>query len=108
MSKAIKPASFEDFLGAPVRLSERKGARAAASGGEMPAPVARPSSERGEKCPTVSSQKVKVGLTIDEGLIDAVDDYIYLARKQGRRLKKNDVYEAALRQFLEAEGVDVR
>ncbi len=108
MSKAIKPASFEDFLGAPVRLSGRKGARAAASGGEMPAPVARPSSERGEKCPTASSQKVKVGLTIDEGLIDAVDDYIYLARKQGRRLKKNDVYEAALRQFLEAEGVDVR
>lgn len=74
----------------------------------MPAPVARPSSERGEKCPTASSQKVKVGLTIDEGLIDAVDDYIYLARKQGRRLKKNDVYEAALRQFLKAEGVDVR
>ncbi len=108
MSKAVKPASFEDFLGAPVRLSGRKGARAAASGGEMPAPVARPSSERGEKCPTASSQKVKVGLTIDEGLIDAVDDYIYLARKQGRRLKKNDVYEAALRQFLEAEGVDVR
>ena len=108
MSKAIKPASFEDFLGAPVRLSGRKGARAAASGGEMPAPVARPSSERGEKCPTASSQKVKVGLTIDEGLIDAVDDYIYLARKQGRRLKKNDVYEAALRQFLKAEGVDIR
>lgn len=108
MSKAIKPASFEDFLGAPVRLSGRKGARAAASGGEMPAPVARPSSERGEKCPAASSQKVKVGLTIDEGLIDAVDDYIYLARKQGRRLKKNDVYEAALRQFLEAEGVDIR
>lgn len=108
MSKAVKPASFEDFLGAPVRLSGRKGARAAASGGEMPAPVARPSSERGEKCPTASSQKVKVGLTIDEGLIDAVDDYIYLARKQGRRLKKNDVYEAALRQFLKAEGVDIR
>ncbi|MEB1813760.1 hypothetical protein [Adlercreutzia mucosicola] len=108
MSKAIKPASFEDFLGAPVRLSGRKGARAAASGGEMPAPVARPSSERGEKCPSASSQKVKVGLTIDEGLIDAVDDYIYLARKQGRRLKKNDVYEAALRQFLKAEGVDIR
>ena len=107
MSKAIKPASFEDFLGAPVRLSGRKGARAAASGGEMPAPVARPSSERGEKCPA-ASQKVKVGLTIDEGLIDAVDDYIYLARKQGRRLKKNDVYEAALRQFLKAEGVDIR
>ena len=108
MSKAVKPASFEDFLGAPVRLSGRKGARAAASGGEMPAPVARPSSERGEKCPSASSQKVKVGLTIDEGLIDAVDDYIYLARKQGRRLKKNDVYEAALRQFLKAEGVDIR
>ncbi|WP_160325403.1 hypothetical protein [Adlercreutzia muris] len=49
-----------------------------------------------------------MGLTIDEGLIDAVDDYIYLARKQGRRLKKNDVYEAALRQFLKAEGVDIR
>ena len=108
MSKAIKPASFEDFLGAPVRLSGRKGARAAASGDEMPTPVARPSSERGEKCPSASSQKVKVGLTIDEGLIDAVDDYIYLARKQGRRLKKNDVYEAALRQFLKAEGVDIR
>ena len=108
MSKAVKPASFEDFLGASVRLSGRKGARAAASGGEMPAPVARPSSERGEKCPSASSQKVKVGLTIDEGLIDAVDDYIYLARKQGRRLKKNDVYEAALRQFLKAEGVDIR
>ena len=47
-------------------------------------------------------------MTIDEGLIDAIDDYIYHARKQGRRLKKNDVYEIALRQFLKAEGVDVR
>ena len=45
---------------------------------------------------------------MDQSLIDAVDDYIYLARKQGRRLKKNDVYEAALRQFLKTEGMDVR
>ena len=74
----------------------------------MPAPVAGPSSERGEKRPAASSQKIKVGLTIDEGLIDAVDDYIYHARKQGRRLKKNDVYEAALRQFLKTEGMAVR
>jgi hypothetical protein len=60
------------------------------------------------KRPAASPKKVKVGLTIDEGLIDAIDDYIYLARKQGRRLKKNDVYEIALRQFLKAEGMDVR
>ena len=45
---------------------------------------------------------------MDQSLIDAVDDYIYLARKQGRRLKKNDVYEAALRQFLKTEGMAVR
>lgn len=108
MARAINPASFEDFLGAPARLSEHAGARADVSGGETPPPSAQPSPGRGTKRPKTSSQKVKVGLTIDEGLIDAVDDYIYHARKQGRRFKKNDVYEAALRQFLEAEGIDIR
>lgn len=108
MSRADRPASFEKFLGAPARLSEREGTRAGDSGSEATAPVAGPSSAHGVKRPAASSQKVKVGLTIDKGLIDAVDDYIYHARKQGRRLKKNDVYEIALRQFLENEGVDVR
>ena len=70
--------------------------------------AARPSLARGAKSPKTPSQKVKVGLTIDESLVDAVDDYIYHARKQGRRLKKNSVYETALRRFLEAEGIDVR
>lgn len=108
MSKAVRPASFEEFLGAPARLSERKGTRAGDSGIDEPASAAGPSSARGMKRPAASPKKVKVGLTIDEGLIDAVDDYIYHARKQGRRLKKNDVYEAALRQFLKTEGMDVR
>ncbi|WP_160707947.1 hypothetical protein [Enterorhabdus sp. P55] len=108
MSNAIKPASFEDFLGAPARLSERKVCHTSDSSGEAPAPAGKPSSAPSAKYPKAPSHKAKVGLTIDENLIDAVDDYIYHARKQGRRLKKNDVYEAALRQFLEAEGVDVR
>ncbi len=106
--KAPKPASFEDFLGAPTRLSERERTHAGNSGSEAPAPAARPSLARGAKSPKTPSQKVKVGLTIDESLVDAVDDYIYHARKQGRRLKKNSVYETALRRFLEAEGIDVR
>lgn len=108
MSKAVRPASFEEFLGAPARLSEREGTRDGNSGSEASAPVAGPSPAHGMKRPGVSSQKVKIGLTMDQSLIDAVDDYIYLARKQGRRLKKNDVYEAALRQFLKTEGMDVR
>ena len=108
MSKAVRPASFEEFLGAPARLSEREELRAGDSGSEAPAPIAGPSSARGMKRPAASPKKVKVGLTIDEGLIDAIDDYIYYARKQGRRLKKNDVYEIALRQFLKSEGIDVR
>ena len=108
MSKAVEPASFEDFLGAPARLSEQEGARASDASSEAPAAAARPSSVRDAKHPAASSQKVKVGLTIDESLVDAIDDYIYHARKQGRRLKKNSVYETALRQFFEAEGIDVR
>lgn len=107
MSKAVKPASFEDFLGAPARLSERETTCDGDSGSEASSHVVKLSSSSGMKRPAASSQKVKVGLTIDEGLIDAIDDYIYYARKQGRRLKKNDVYEAALRQFLKAEGIDV-
>lgn len=108
MSKAVKPASFEDFLGASARLSGREVTCDDGSGSEAPSHVARLSSSSGMKRPSASSQKVKVGLTIDEGLIDAIDDYIYYARKQGRRLKKNDVYEIALRQFLKSEGIDVR
>lgn len=108
MSKAIEPASFEDFLGAPARLSEQGVFHADDSSKEASAPAAKPSSTPGAKHPKAPSQKVKVGLTINESLVDAVDDYIYHARKQGHRLKKNDVYETALRQFLEAEGIDVR
>lgn len=108
MSKATKPASFEVFLEAPARLSEREGAHAGSPSSETSVPAIRSSSARGTKSPKAPVQKVKVGLTIDEGLVDAIDDYIYHARKQGRRLKKNNVYEAALRQFLEAEGIDVR
>lgn len=108
MSKVIKPASFEDFLGAPARLSERGVFHAGESTKEASAPAAESSSAHSAIHPKAPSQKVKVGLTINESLVDAVDDYIYHARKQGRRLKKNDVYEAALRQFLEAEGIDVR
>ncbi len=108
MPKAIKPASFEDFLGAAARLSEQKVLHAGSSSREEPASAVKPSSAPSAKYPKAPSRKVKVGLTIDEDLIDAVDDYIYHARKQGRRLKKNDVYEAALRQFLEAEGINVQ
>lgn len=104
----IKPASFEDFLEAPARLLERRETCAGDSNREAPARPAEPSSAHSAKRPRIPSRKVKVGLTIDEDLIDAVDDYIYHARKQGHRLKKNDVYEAALRQFLEAEGIDIR
>lgn len=108
MSKTMKPASFEDFLGASDRISDRRVFHVGDSSREATAPAAESPSVRGAIRPKVPSQKVKVGLTINESLVDAVDDYIYHARKQGRRLKKNDVYEAALRKFLEAEGVDVR
>jgi hypothetical protein len=108
VSEVAKPASFEEFLEASTRLSKQGEVRAGDSGSEAAASAAKPHSACRLKRPMSSSQKVKVGLTIDEGLVDAVDDYIYHARKQGRRLKKNDVYEAALRQFLEAEGVDIR
>lgn len=105
---AAKPASFEEFLAAPSRLSEREKTRAGDSRSETPSPAGNPLSAHDAKRPETSPQKVKVGLTIDESLVDAVDDYIYHARKQGRRLKKNDVYEAALRQFLKTEGMAVR
>lgn len=108
MSKAVEPASFEDFLGASDRLSGIGAARGVGSSRDSSSPTAKRSSAPGAKRAGASFQKVKVGLTIDEGLVDAVDDYIYHVRKQGRRLKKNDVYETALRQFLETEGIDVR
>lgn len=108
MSKAVKPASFENFLEAPSRLSKQGAFHTKSFSRKTPTPEAKLSSAHGAARPKTSSPKVKVGLTIDERLIDAVDDYIYHARKQGHRLKKNDVYEAALRQFLEAEGIDIR
>lgn len=105
MSNATKAASFEDFLNAPVRLAQQGSARTSDSTTSvMPSRAGKPLSVRSPKRPTTSSQKVKVGLTIGEDIIDAIDDYIYHERKQGRRLKKNDVYEAALRQFLGLEG----
>lgn len=107
MSKTVKPASFEAFLEAPARLSEQRGVHASDPSREVPSPTAAPSSACGASHLEPHPRKVKVGLTIDENLIDAVDDYIYYARKQGRRLKKNDVYEAALRQFLETQRGDV-
>lgn len=108
MPKVTKPASFEDFLEAPTRLAKQRSAHGDDSAEPVssrtpqhrPAPVAQRS--------TAPSNKVKVGLTIDSDVLDAIDDYIYHARKQGRRLKKNDVYEAALRQFLGMGGGEGR
>ncbi len=102
-------ASFEDFLRAPARLAEQKAAQDSVVTEERAAePFSDASSRRDAKYPKASSRKVKVGLTIDADIVDAVDDYIYYERKQGRRLKKNDVYEAALRQFLGLKGDDAR
>lgn len=105
MTQSAQAASFEDFLKAPSRLAEEGG---------IPEPSLRPtdsiaaaSSLRPPK-PKSTPRKEKVGLTIDVALVEAVEDYIYQERKQGRRLKKNDVYEAALRQFLGLEEDDSR
>ncbi len=100
MPKNVKAASFEEFLDAPSRLAE-KGHLAIASEETCAEPptqqiLASHTLERS----SVHPKKTKVGLTLDPAIVDAIDDYIYHARKQGQRLKKNDVYEAALRQFL--------
>lgn len=100
MGQVVQAASFEDFLEAPSRLAEQGG---------IPEPSLRPTSSTASPSPSrphrskATPKREKVGLTIDTALIEAVEDYIYRERKQGRRLKKNDVYEAALRQFLELE-----
>lgn len=104
MSKAKKAASFEDFLEAPSRLAKRSTQNVVAHS-ERSVPT-KPLASRNSTRSKSSSRKEKVGLTIDVDIIDAIDDYIYHERKQGRRLKKNDVYEAALRQFLGMEGGD--
>lgn len=102
-----KAASFEDFLGAPSRLA-RQGVRSVPHSGDgasrSEGKALPPHGATRSKAPV---KKEKVGLTIAPEIIDAIDDYIYSERKQGRRIKKNDVYEAALRQFLgldEGEG----
>lgn len=108
MAKKTKAASFEDFLETPTRLAERKPAKAARSSKDAREQTPHGSSAFEAKGSKASRHKVKVGLTIDSDIIDAVDDYIYHERKQGNRLKKNDVYEAALRQFLGLKEGDVR
>ena len=107
-SKVAKAASFEDFLAASSRLAERGAEREAASreGDASLSDTGAPF--RDARRPKASSRKEKVGLTIDSAIVDAIDDYIYHERKQGRRLKKNDVYEAALRQFLGLEEGSAR
>lgn len=109
MPEKAQAASFEDFLKAPSRLEEQAATAAGVPEGEdaFMAPIESPS-RRSANRSEASFRKVKVGLTIDSDIIDAIDDYIYHERKQGNRLKKNDVYEAALRRFLGLEGGDVR
>lgn len=100
MAKNVRPASFEDFLNAPSRLAKR----AASADGSPAKPAPSPLPSRSATPPKARPKKEKVGLTLDPAIIEAVDDYIYHERKRGRRLKKNDVYEAALRQFLGIDG----
>lgn len=108
MAKQSKAASFDDFLAAPTRVMKRGRTQAASSSKAGRTPMNHSSPASSARSPKASSQKVKVGLTIDSDIIDAIDDYIYHERKQGNRLKKNDVYEAALRQFLGLKGGDSR
>lgn len=107
MPISTQAASFEDFLNAPARL-------AAGSSGVVVRPqnecspetdsCVRAATSDSKNASEFSPKKEKVGLTIDSAIVEAVDDYIYQERKRGRRLKKNGVYEAALRQFLGLEG----
>ena len=109
MSRTTQAASFEEFLKAPTRLAKQAtGSSSRPQRNEALASDANGFSARAPRRPETSRKKEKIGLTIDPALIDAVDDYIYHERKRGRRLKKNDVYEAALRQFLGLGEGDVR
>lgn len=100
MPKNARAASFEEFLDAPSRIAE-KGHLVIASGEtHIEPPAQQITAPHSPDHPSARPKKEKVGLTIDPAIVDAIDDYIYHARKEGRRLKKNDVYEAALRQFL--------
>lgn len=109
MSKTVQAASFEDFLKSSSRLAAQPATAAKTSGEEKPSTTrVDPLSSQSSTHSKTPSQKRKVGLTIDADIIDAIDDYIYYERKQGHRLKKNDVYEAALRQFLGLEGGDAQ
>ena len=100
MAKSSKEASFEEFLAAPERIA---GMDAGLSTGKpRQSDEAKQSRSRSASSPS-RVKKEKVGLTIDPAIIEAVDDYIYQERKRGKRLKKNDVYEMALRQFLGLE-----
>lgn len=108
MAKKTKPASFEDFLEAPARVKTHGRTQSVGSGKPGRTLASHSGSPSSAKGPKVSPHKVKVGLTIDSDIIDAIDDYIYHERKQGKRLKKNDVYEAALRQFLGMKEGDAR
>lgn len=100
MSSGAQAASFEDFLKAPSRLAKQTTKPPFPPRGEATIESGAPYPAREVEAPKASPRKEKVGLTIDPALIEAVDDYIYHERKRGHRLKKNDVYEAALRQFL--------
>lgn len=101
MPHKTKAASFESFIEAPSRLSARKGNKSAKSASPN-TKNAKPhsSSNRHASATITPSGKEKVGLTIDSEILEAIDDYIYSEKKQGHRLKKNEVYEIALRRFL--------
>ena len=101
MSQTTKAVSFEEFLGASTRLAQRPGGKTASTPAE---PSTSSTKDQSPSSPPQKPMREKVGLSIDSRIVDAIDDYIYLPRKQGRRLKKNDVYETALRQFLGLEG----
>ncbi len=90
---AQKAASFEEFLEAAERFDAT----------QVMAQAARACAETHAGAVPDKRPKEKVGLTISPDLVEAVDDYIYQQRKLGVRLKKNDVYEAALRSFLHLE-----
>ena len=109
MTDSTQAVSFEDFLKAPSRLKDHKAQDAGTlSKNDMSTTRAGSNSSRSSDGRKAGSRKEKVGLTIDSDILDAIDDYIYNERKRGHRLKKNDVYEAALRQFLGIEGGGAR
>lgn len=93
MAQTVAPMPFESFLQAAVRLKD--------------ADIA-PTYHAAVDPQGKEVRRKKVGLALDENLIDQVHDYVHAERKHGHKVTMTEVYENALREYLSSHAIEAR